>query len=215
MTFTGQLGTVNSRPGNILLGQGPPAAQFGLGLPPVFSQVLPIRGVPWARFLPPFFDPRINPPVPPGSASTPPAYRLNIPGVPWLPHPVPPAITNPVIVPPAPSFFQPAWMLPIRGVPWAFPFGALAGGSGGASPSPPPPPPPPPGPPGIGQLLLLSRVPKTADVHEYVRRLARHSEILSDMFNSLVRQGILIRSGLADWSINASSGGGGLTGTFP
>ena len=102
MPFTGQLGTPNSTLGNIVLGVGLPSAPPVLeSAPIVFSQVLPIRGVPWARFLPPFFDPRINPPVPPGSASTPPAYRLNIPGVPWLPHPVPPAITNPVIVPPA------------------------------------------------------------------------------------------------------------------
>lgn len=60
-------------------------------------------------------------------------------------------------------------------------------------------------------LPLITRVPDPKDV----RRLATFTERVSDILNSLMKQGQLARIGISEWSIDPSSGTGtGVTGDF-
>lgn len=107
---------------------------------------------------------------------------------------------------------------PIPGPPWFWPTG---GGQPGAIPSadssplspPPPPPPSPPVPPpshaGIDKPFI-ERVPDAVP-----RRLARHTEKVSNMLNSYMRQGIMYETAPGVWQIDVTAQpGSGLTGIF-
>jgi hypothetical protein len=77
----------------------------------------------------------------------------------------------------------------------------------------------PGGPPGSASgLPFLSRVPNPDDP-DYNRRMARFTEKIHSIVNSLIGQKQLIQTGQSKWEISPAGGtpgtGSGLTGTFP
>lgn len=69
----------------------------------------------------------------------------------------------------------------------------------------------PPGPPGpqpkVAGLPFLPRVPDIQGAAGQ-DRFRRFTEVLSDAFNSLVAQGILVQTGSASWTLNLAGGSG-------
>jgi hypothetical protein len=82
----------------------------------------------------------------------------------------------------------------------------------------------PPAPVPTGRTIrskgYLPRCPQPGE-KDFERRMASFTEKLSMIVNSLIGQGILVQTGPSEWTIDAgaalviTTGGGGLTGTFP
>lgn len=198
----------------------PPPAVGQTAFFPVPSKAPPILGVPWIPTLktPPATTLLAIPPPPP--PVQPPQFlgRAGPPllGVPWLPF-IPPIPSGNVLINPPPpptpptgqTAYQPVYFapgLPLPGVPWTGLFGALPP----QNPPPGPKPPPPPVPSAAIQTPLLARVPDLETVHGQ-NRLRRHTEILSDLVNSLQTQGLLRQTGPASFTIQGQA----LTGAGP
>ncbi len=103
---------------------------------------------------------------------------------------------------------------PLPGAPWLMRDGwtGLAGFTG----QPPPAPGTPGGTPGSAATRnFLPRVPDPKDPN-YNRRMARATEHLHSLLNSLIGTGQLQQTGQTDWILNpaAATTGTGLTGTF-
>lgn len=166
----------------------------------------PLMGAPWRTFTQQLYAT----PTPPADPTPPVPVYADL-GVVWGPDQTAPwmfgrMIPNelnvvPTPPPPAPSNQQatvPEFLLgpPIPGSPW-FAM-AIMFSQEGTSPAPPPTPRPADSGGGRGkQKPFINRVPK--ENHE--RRLARLSETLEGMINSLVSQGILILTGNAEFAL--------------
>lgn len=66
-------------------------------------------------------------------------------------------------------------------------------------------------------LPRVPQPPKGNDLkqwQEYARRLARHTELAADFFNSMVDQGIIVQLGLRNWTLKAPGLASGFTGVL-
>lgn len=94
---------------------------------------------------------------------------------------------------------------PIPGAPWTPPPRQFHGNSRGSNRAPAPQPGPEPVPAGAGKRRpFLNRVPNAQDP-QFGRLLGYHTEMIADFFNAMVRQGVIVNNGPADWTLNLSA----------
>lgn len=115
-----------------------------------------------------------------------------IPGLPGWPRQTPAAVPPPADLPASPAAAMPSGP-PVPGTPWF----VLA--VSGFAPAPPPPSPPTP-PVAAKEIPLVPRVPLPLKDE---RRLARFTEVVSNILNSLIAQGLIEQTGPASWAIPA------------